>query len=117
MNDTMVPASELSEIIKNYNVQISMNHCLEILDELMIKNEGLDKKIEAQNLQLLSLQKANIELTTGSKELQKKVSKLESTVDVFKQDLSFAKVELNPEQQEFMKKRAEAKTNIEQQVD
>ena len=82
----------------------------------MIKNEGLEKKIEAQNLQLLSLQKANMELTMGSKELQKKVVKLEATVDVFKQDPNLQKIDLNPEQQEFMKKRADAKTSIEQEV-
>ena len=82
----------------------------------MIKNEGLEKKIEAQNIQLLSLQKANIELTTGSKELQKKVVKLEATMDVFKQDFGLQKVDLNPEQQEYLKKRAEAKDSIEKQV-
>ena len=82
----------------------------------MIKNEGLEKKIEAQNIQLLSLQKANIELTTGSKEIQKKMVKLEATLDVFKQDFGVQKIDLDPEQQEYLKKRVEAKNSIEKQV-
>ena len=27
-DDTMIPASELSDIIKNYNIQISTQHCI-----------------------------------------------------------------------------------------
>ncbi len=84
----------------------------------MLKNEGLEARIQAQNEQMLALQQLNLKLANDLQDSQRKVVKLEGTVQLFTQDVtSESKTETwTPAQKLCLDKHSLALTSIGKKV-
>ena len=81
----MVPVSKIGDIIKNYNEKISI--LILHLDDLLSKNEELERKVLSQNKQILSLQEQSLKASDENRELKKDMVKLEGALELFKNDV------------------------------
>ena len=110
----MVPVSKIGDIIKNYNEKISI--LILHLDDLLSKNEELERKVLSQNKQILSLQEQSLKASDENRELKKDMVKLEGALELFKNDVIDPNEPLEPQQSKIAKTRSDALDQLNIQV-
>ena len=111
-HEEIITESELSEIVKSYNTQISKR--IIYIDELLIRNEGLTAKLKISTTQINELQRSNFELNDKNKELNEELVKLRGTLQLYNPRTTCEF--LDSIQAENLKKRAGNFKLIEEQV-
>lgn len=106
--------TEVSSIIKNYSSQISNSS--NMLDELLIKNEGLAARVDALNKQTLDFQEKNIKLADENKKLIIELGKSQAALEVFRGKGKQPEAALTAQQKEFLDRRSDASSALSSKV-
>ena len=96
----------MGDIITNYDSQVGKFVTI-IIEELKLKKQGLETKIEAQEGQISILKKQHHKISEENTILKKQMSKLGGTLEMLKKDAKNSKGTFDSYQNVFIQEREE----------